>query len=272
MTVREHGDRIGADLVRDVAVRRGPVGADDDAVDRARLHEMPDHVVGEERRRDVVLLQLPRRQPRPLEKRPRLAAEDVDPLVGFDRGADHAERRAVAGGGERARVAVGEDGRPVFYQPRTVRAERPIRRDVLLVDGARLALEHEAQRLDVAGLVLRVDASHALDRPEEIDGRRARRGERPADTVELAPQLLASERAHAERDAHRGGDADRGRAADHHLLDGARHLTIRRVHAVDLARGQQTLVDHHDASVVPLDGAHARSMGLRHGATVLRGN
>ena len=53
------------------------VGADYDTTDlpriQPRFQEMARHVVGDERRRDAVLLQLPSRQPQPLLPRARLA-------------------------------------------------------------------------------------------------------------------------------------------------------------------------------------------------------
>src|SRR5947208_3497415 len=96
--------------------------------------------------------------------------------------------------------------------------------------------------------------SHALDRPEEVDRRRPRGGEGPAQAREVAPEV-AAQRARAERDPHGGGHADRRGAADHHVLDGARHLAVVAVDAVDLARGEESLVEHDHASIAPLDGS-----------------
>src|SRR5437016_4763173 len=107
VAVREHREPIGADLVRDVAVRRGAIGANDHAAHATALHHVPRHVVGDDGDRDVVLLELPCREPRALKERTRLARDHLDALPVLDGGADDAEGRAVAGGGERARVAVG---------------------------------------------------------------------------------------------------------------------------------------------------------------------
>jgi hypothetical protein len=45
----------------------------------------------------------------------------------------------------------------------------------------------------------------------------------------------------------------------------ARATSVVGVDAVDFARREQALIDHHHASVVPLDGADAGSTRLRHG-------
>ena len=48
----EHGQRVGADLVRDVAVGGDAVGADDHEVDLARGHQRRGGAVGDQRRVD----------------------------------------------------------------------------------------------------------------------------------------------------------------------------------------------------------------------------
>ena len=50
---------------------------------------------------------------RALKERPRFVGEHLDLLAGIDSGADHPERRAVTGRGERACVAMREDTRAV---------------------------------------------------------------------------------------------------------------------------------------------------------------
>ena len=75
---RQHGQRVGADLVRGVAVGRDPVRADEHDVDLAACHQVPGGHVGDQRVRDAGLGQLPGRQPGALEVRPRLVDPDVD--------------------------------------------------------------------------------------------------------------------------------------------------------------------------------------------------
>ena len=99
---------VGADLVGGVAVGGDAIGADDDRLDLSALHHVRGHVVGDERDVDAALVQLPRGQPRALQERARLVGEDVDAALLLVRGADDAERGAVAAGGQRAGVAVRE--------------------------------------------------------------------------------------------------------------------------------------------------------------------
>ena len=253
--VRQHGERIGADLVGDVAVRRRPIGADDHAAHPLALHQMTRHVVGDERHGDAVLLQLPRGEPRALEEGSRLAGDDLDTLAGVDRRPHDGQRRPEARGRQRPGVAVGEDGGAVLEQRGAMHAERTVRRHVLVVDRERLALEQRPDRVRGAVAVAREDAAHALDGPEEIHGRRARRGEGAAEALEVAGGVGGAQRARAERDTHGRRDADRRRAADDHVLDGARDLAVVAIDAVDLARRQHALVEHDHAAASPLDGS-----------------
>src|SRR5207245_829019 len=102
IAVRRAGDAALGDDGGDIAGR-----ADDDATDAARGEQRSGGHVGEERDGNVVLKELPRRQARALQPGARLVGEDGDSLPLLDRGADDAERGAVAGGGEAAGVAVG---------------------------------------------------------------------------------------------------------------------------------------------------------------------
>src|SRR5204863_6217230 len=127
-----------------------------------------------------------RRQARALEEWPRLARDHLDALPLLDGGTHDPEGGAIARGGERARIAVGHDGRPVFDERRAVAAERAVRGDVLVVDGECLALEQHPERIDRTVAVAKEDPSHAVDRPEEIHRRRPRGGEAPAEALEVA--------------------------------------------------------------------------------------
>src|SRR5207253_10553573 len=72
------------------------------------LKKMSGHAVGDQRDVDSVLLQLPRGEPRALKVRTSLISKDGDLFSLLDRRANHAERRAIAGGGQRAGVAMSE--------------------------------------------------------------------------------------------------------------------------------------------------------------------
>ena len=69
------------------------------------------------------------------------SAKTATCLPASTRAANHAERRAVAGGRQRAGVAVRQDARVVRHDRRAERAHRAAARDVLVVDGLRLAVE-----------------------------------------------------------------------------------------------------------------------------------
>ena len=74
-SLREHGHRVGADLVGDVAVGGDAIGADDDEVDLAGRMIAPAMLSVITVVSMPSLHQLPRGQPRALQKRPRLVGE-----------------------------------------------------------------------------------------------------------------------------------------------------------------------------------------------------
>ena len=122
----------------------------------------------------------------------------------------------------------------------------------------RFAPQPRLQLLDrLAGQrALRKAALHPLDRPEQIDRGRTRRGHQVAGLLELRGELPGAGRLaalHPERDAHRRRHADRGRAANHHRLDGLGDVVRGLAPHVHLGRRQLALVDHHDDVVFPGD-------------------
>ena len=99
MLSSEHGDHVRANLVGRIAVSRDAIGADDDAINLALLHDVPGHVVRNHGDWNVVLREFPSRQSRALEKRSRLISIDVDLFPVLNRGADHTQRGAIPGRG-----------------------------------------------------------------------------------------------------------------------------------------------------------------------------
>jgi hypothetical protein len=138
---REHGDRVGADLVRDISVRGDPIGAHDGEIDLAIAHERSGHAFGDDGGLDALAHELPGRQPCALQERARLVGEDRNPFSVLDRRAKHAKRGAIPRGGERAGVAVRQDTGAVRHDCRAVLAHGPAVRDVLVVNPPRLALQ-----------------------------------------------------------------------------------------------------------------------------------
>jgi len=111
MAVRlgQQGHAVGADLVGRVAVGRDAVGADDDLVHQAFSHQQRAGVVAGHGHVHAVPGKLVGGQARALKEGPGLVGHHGNPLARLLAGVDHAERRAVASGGQRARVAVGHD-------------------------------------------------------------------------------------------------------------------------------------------------------------------
>src|SRR5688572_214149 len=81
---RQHGDCIGSDFIRHVAIRCDAVGADDHGIDQPLTHESAGHVVGDNADINVVFPEFPRCQSRALKERPRLVGEDLEPLASFN--------------------------------------------------------------------------------------------------------------------------------------------------------------------------------------------
>ena len=131
----QDGDVVGADLVGKVAVGGDAVRAYDDGLDAAGTHQAGGHVVADDGGGDAVGHQFPRGKARALQKRPRLVGVDVNALALFDRGADDAERGAVAASGQRAGVAVGEHAAFIRQQRAAECAHGLAGGDVFLVHG-----------------------------------------------------------------------------------------------------------------------------------------
>ena len=270
MLAREHRDTVGANLVRRVAVRRDPIGADDDEIDAALPHQCTNHSVGDDGRRDPVAHELPRRESRALQKRPGLVGEYGDLLAGGDGAANDAERRPVPSRRKRARVAVRQHPGVRRHHFGAERTHRAAARDIFVVNGLRFAVEARFDLIDrLAGLGAGSErAIHAIDGPEQVDGGGAGRRHQLADLVELRRELLRAGRlalSDAERDPHRGGDANCRRAANDHRLDRPRHFSGGLAADVDLCRGQLSLVDHHDRVVFLRDGR--KHLTILHAAT-----
>src|SRR6058998_875937 len=98
----EDSDLVSADFVGGVAVGRDAVGAGDDGADLSGLEEVTDHVVGDERKRNTGLVELPGGEARALKIWARFRNKDVQLSALLEGDTDNAERRADAARGERA--------------------------------------------------------------------------------------------------------------------------------------------------------------------------
>jgi len=173
------------------------------------------------------------------------------------RRADHAERGAVAGGGQRAGVAVGEHARAVGQQRRTVLAHGAVGPDVLREDLMGL----RQQRVGLGGR--RVGGErlplqpHALEGPEQVDGRGPARRQHLETAVHGPREFGARGVPVPQRlqcHAIGGGAADRRRAANHHVADAGRHRLGAVAGQVVQLRRQHPLVDHLQPPVAPAQG------------------
>ena len=173
--VREDGERVGADLVRGVAIGGDAIGARHDQVHLPSAHQRRRHHVSDEAVRDSVAHALPRRQPRALHHRPGLVHPHQRDLALRVRRANDPERGAVAGGRQRARIAVGQDPRPGRHQRCAVIAHRPVGGDVFVEDRLSFGEEARADRVDRHRPTCQQCGAHPVERPEQVHGRRPRR-------------------------------------------------------------------------------------------------
>jgi len=228
---REDGDAVGADLVSDIAVGGDAVGADDDGLDAALMHEGGGHVIAEDGGGDVVLHELPCSEASALQEGAGLVGEDVDLVAVLDGGADDAEGSTVAAGGEGASVAVGEHGAFERKERCAVRAHLLAGSDVFVVHAAGLG---DDGRFDfgngsVFGGELVVEVADLVDAPEEVDGGGTGLGEGLRDDGDFGGEGREGGRGaavDADGDAHGGRDADGGGSADDHVADDGGDLLI----------------------------------------------
>jgi len=134
---------------------------------------------------------------------------------------------------------MGEDGFAVGHEGGAVFADGLADSDVFVFDAAGLG----DQGGDYLGAGLAgeggVEPAHALDAPEQVNGRWAGGGQGGADEIEFVFAPLD-----ADGDAHGGGDADGGGAADDHRLNRVGHLGVAAAGDKDRFARQAGLVDH----------------------------
>ena len=197
MLPRQHCCRVGADLVRGVAVRRDPVGADDDRVHPPGAEERSHHAVGDEGHRDPGPSQFPRSQPGALEQRPGLGSEHLDGPAGFGGRPDDAERGAVAAGGEHPGVAVGQEPHrpgPGGQERLSQSADLPVRRHLFGGERVRFGNErgHRAVRggSGLLGQERTEPPPLSFERRRQIHRRRARRRQQGRRGLEVGAESL----------------------------------------------------------------------------------
>ena len=100
------------------------------------------------------------------------------------RGEDRRERRAHAGGGQRARVAVGQQRVAIGDQVGAETAHRAAGGGVLVGDGVRLASSRAGRSAVIGESVRSATAQQAIERPGEVDGGGTGRAQLRRDLVE----------------------------------------------------------------------------------------
>src|SRR5690606_38746015 len=154
---------------------------------------------------------------------PGFVGVDMGDLVGLVAAADHAQRGAIAGGGERAGVAVGEHGPRLAQQRRAMLAHAQIGGQVFLLDRPCFV----QQRRDRIGAGRCKSVTHARQRREQVDRGRPRRGERGQARLDQLPparRVLGIRLTPRQHHAAGAGDADRRRAAPGHGPDRGGHV------------------------------------------------
>ncbi len=225
---RQHGQRVGPDLVGRVAVGGDPVGPDEDDVHLAVRHQVTGGHVRDQRVRNAGLGQLPGGQPRALQVRSGLVDPDVHGPPGVVCGLDDAEGGPELAACQGPGIAMREDPqRPVLRERQFLQAER--RQATVILgrledDRIRLGAHRVGDGIAVLGQVAdRLVRGHdPLDRPAQVDRGRACVDERLRRTTERraarvrtrGPGLLRRE-----RQPDRPDLADGRCAAHDHLPD-----------------------------------------------------
>ena len=252
MLVGEHCQAVRADLVRRIAVGRDAVGADYDHPHLSAAHEPRGCRVDDQFGGDAGPHELPSGEPCALEPWTRLGAEHGRALARLPRCADHSQRCAEPGGGQRPGIAVRQHASRVRHEGGAVPADGAVRFDVLPLRGVR-ELQEAAPRLGGGGGRARgVEA--ALHGPTEVHRRGPGSGEARRDRVELVQETrhrwsvdLPGGQRHSV-----GGDDSQRRSSPHaHLADRLHGLVG--VLNVDplLSLGQPGLVQQRQVVVLP---------------------
>ena len=158
------------------------------------------------------------------------------------------DRRAVAAGREPAGVAVGQDPGRRRHELRRVGAHRDAARDLVLVDPPR-------------ALGRRV-GPHLVERPAEVDGRRARGGERLVGGVDVLRP--ASRRAPGRTRRRRRSPAPRARRATGSPRRAPPHRVQRSSTTSSGSRRWSRTTTASSSSRTMRSGSRSRSVGLTH--------
>src|SRR5437867_5059573 len=163
---------------------------------------------------------------------------------------------------------MGQDARVGRHQRGAVGAHGAVRRDVLAADRLRLGQEPRPNLGDGQRARRERGLLHALERPEQVDGGRPRRREALDGELEVGDEAVETHGPAlpgGERDAERRRHAEGGGAADHDRPDRVGDVLPALVPTLDVARGQERLVEQHEPVVGPVNridgcGSHCRGV------------
>ena len=207
----QYGHAAGADLVGGVAIGGHPVAAHEHGVDPAVLHDLGGHVVADDGGVHAVGEQLEGAQPRALEQGTGLVGENPEIHAPLAAQVQRRQGGAVFGGGQLARVAMGQYAVAVLDEGQAVLADGAAHPNVLLLDGDALVAQQGHDLGDGLVPVVQNHPFHAVQRPAEVH----RRGTGGIQVVLVGLELLI-EGIEVVGDDLPGGqvDAERRRAAD----------------------------------------------------------
>src|SRR6476646_6834903 len=125
---------------------------------------MARHVVGNDGRRDAVVLQFPRGQPRSLQKRPGLVGKHVNLLSRRYRRTDHTECGDISRSGQSPRIAVSKNRFTVRHKTSSVAPDGFVDPDIFTLDKLSLGDEERTNLVNTGAARRLIEFSHAVDR------------------------------------------------------------------------------------------------------------
>ncbi len=172
MVAGQHRQRVGADLIRHVAIGRNAICTDPHRIDLALRHQAGRHRVGDQLAGNAQLRQLPGRQTAPLQQRARLPYPDVDHLaIGKGLG-DYSQRRTYARGRQPTGITVRQQAAAGHHQRAARRCDASA--ELFILGNQPLGFGHQRRNK----IYLRQGQLHAVKVVHQVHRRRARRPQR----------------------------------------------------------------------------------------------
>src|SRR5271157_1360971 len=183
----QDGNLIGADFIGGVAIRGDAVRTSDNGADFAGFQEVADHVVRDQGEGNAAAVKFPGSEPRALQIGAGLRNQNVQFVTLLESDADDPQRGANSSGGQGARVALRHDLAFLGHEFRAETADGFVGGLFFEVHFLSFGDEGSANFGEAGGggEQFREASFHALQSPEEVDGRGARFREGAGDFVEF---------------------------------------------------------------------------------------